>query len=376
VLCAAAVLLALVAPQVPHAPPPGTALLSHVRLHDTASGMQGFARDPVTRDWYFAQVSQGGRHGLSQRNNYERGNLTITRLSPAGKILGFMYARNMDHGESISVQHTSAGKIYMWTGAKAVLNGGTVPGGTRIARFGWRPGKTAWPSSGWVRLFNPHPGTYNNAPSIDWATRTIMTRYHPNGGGTQYGVYRLADFLAGHYTPAAHFVQPSLPSFPPQGFALMPGGTSAAVLSGWKWDSTNQPPGNTYGTVFGGSGTIWQQFWADALSDDPHEPEGIQPGLQAGTICYGLTSQLASGVRVVSVWRHNMTALSCKAMGPAGTMGRGSERRRGSSGMDSRPRPDRPHHRSRPAGHRRMGPRARRRHPHPRGPHGRRGRRR
>ena len=306
-LRAAAVLLALAAPQMPHAPPPpGTALLRHVRLHDTASGMQSFTRDPVTADWYFAQVSQGGRNGLTQADNYRRGNLTLTRLSPDGKLLGWMYARNMDHGESFAVQHTAAGKIYLWTGGRADLHGGTVPGGTRIARFGWRPGKTVWPSSSWVRLFSPHPGTYNNAPLIDWSTRQIMTRYHPDGGGTQYDVYPLDDFLAGRYTPVAHFVRPSLPSLPPQGFTLMPGGTSAAELSGWKWDSTNQPPGNTYGTVFSASGIIWQQFWADALTDDPHEPEGIQPGLEAGTVCYGLTAQLASGTRVVSVWCHDM----------------------------------------------------------------------
>jgi hypothetical protein len=214
------------------------------------------------------------------------GDLTLTHLGADGHIMSWMYLFGFGHGEAISVQAAHPG---LWIWVEAVSRQGPTSNpdgwGTRIARFKWQAGRSITPDSPGVQVYNPHPGTYRDAPSV--AGDLVAARYMGSDLVTHYAVYQLTDFLARNYVPLRVIGHPAVGGTG-QGWALMPGGEQIAWLSGDHRSATNPPPGNTFLTIFGKAGVVSRTFINDGQGLTWREPEGVQP--IAGQICTGFAS--------------------------------------------------------------------------------------
>jgi hypothetical protein len=272
----------------------GALVLDRVRLHDAGSVMQSFARTSAAGTWITAQVMQDGRLGRSHAYHLRHGDLTLTHLSADGhQILSWMYLKGFGHGESISVQAAHPG-LWIWTEAVSRQGPDEFPDGfgTQIARFRWAAGRTITPTSAGVRLFDPHPGTWRNAPSISGGF--IAARYMLSNGTAAADVYTLGDFLNHRFTPVLHLPRPQPPGTG-QGWALLPTADRIAWLTGDHYSAANPPPGDTKLTIYGTSGIISQEAILDGLGLSWREPEGVQA--TGGQLCYGFASGPADGRR-------------------------------------------------------------------------------
>jgi hypothetical protein len=293
-----AALLGLASPAPAATASTGTPVLSGVALHDGGAVMQSFARTGATGSWFFAQVMQEGRFGQSHAYHLARGDLTLTHVSADGtRRLSYMYLRGFGHGEAISVQWANPG-IYIWIEAVSVQGPTSFPDGfgTKIARFRWAPRATITPYSAGVRLFNPRPGEYRVAPSVDVRHNLITVRWMTAASVTSYSAYRLDAFTAGNFTPLYTIAAPPAPGTG-QGWAMIPGGGSADWLTGDHTSSSNPPPGDTLLTTFGAA--TGQLFLADAPDMHWREPEGLQ--FLAGQVCNGWATG-TSATRLANVW--------------------------------------------------------------------------
>lgn len=289
-------LTAILAPMTPAHAATSTLILNRVKLHDAGSVMQSFARTSPAGTWITAQVMQEGRFRRSHAYHLAHGDLTLTHLSANGRsVLSFMYLRGFGHGEAISVQAAHPG---LWIWIEAVSRQGpdaSVDGfGTKIARFRWEPGRAITPTSSGVKLYDPHPGTYRNAPSVSPGGGLIAARYMLGDGTSATDVYVLSEFLAHRYTPILHIPRPHAPGTG-QGWALMPKGDSIAWLTGDHYSPGNPPPGDTKLTIYGPDGVISQTPITSGLSLTWREPEGVQS--IGGRLCYGFASGPATGRR-------------------------------------------------------------------------------
>lgn len=279
---------------------PGTAAVTRAVMHGTTSGMQSEARTSATGTWIIAQVTQSGRRGLTQAQHGAAGDLTLSHVS-GGKTVSWMYLRGFGHGESVAVQPSARG-FWVWAEAKSTLSHTPFPGdafGTRVARFRWRAGATIWPSSRGVQVFDPVPGSYYVTPSLDLADGLIGIRYMDAAGAVHVVTYGLGQFTARHYEPVTSITLPPPPGTD-QGWALLPGGKTVAVLTGDHYTAANPAPGDTVITWYGSSGAVTASA-ADqvAASLSYREPEGLT--VAGGSLCSGFTSG-GSSARRASVY--------------------------------------------------------------------------
>ena len=277
-VCATAVTSATAADAATPAAP------TNVALHD-ASVQQSFAYDATNHVYVFAQSSYPGAAG----------DITLTKTTATGAVLGYMHLKGFGHGLSIGLEPASTA-TYVWTEAVGVqepaLGGSADAGvyGTKIARETWINGATLTPTSRGVALFAGNQP--EESPSIDMAHGLIGVHYW-SSGTFRYVVYRLADFKARHYVAIAHGVDPPYTATS-QGWAL--NGTTIARIEGDAYvASWNPPPGNTVLMTMSTSGVVLGQHLVTVdASMTYREPEGV--GMVSGVVCAGFASG-AAGTR-------------------------------------------------------------------------------
>jgi hypothetical protein len=292
VACAVAIISATAANAADITPTPLPAVRSifaptGVPLHDP-SVQQSFAYDAVNRVWIFAQSSYPGSPG----------DLTMTKVSTAGTVLGYMKLKGFGHGLSIGLEPVGA-TTYVWTEsvgvAEPALGGSADAGvyGTKIARFAWRSSATLYSTTAGVALYlGSQP---EETPSIDMAHGLIAVHYW-SSGAFRYSVYSLAAFKARRYVPLARGVDPPYTATS-QGWAL--NGSTIARLEGNAYESWNPAPGNTVLTMLTTSGVVISRHLVTAMPDLAYrEPEGA--AVLAGVVCEGFASGV-SGARRANV---------------------------------------------------------------------------
>lgn len=303
---AATTAAAMVTGAAPSGPAP-VLVLDQIALHDSTV-MQGFAAAPGP-SWIFSQLTQDGRAGLTGAQHAARGDITLTRAGPAGKIWGWMFLSGFGHGISVAVQPRPGG-FWVWTETAAVpdVHDPAHGYGTKIARFAWAPGATLSMSSPGVEVFGPNPGATHQTVSLDLAHGLIAERYvSVTLGVPRIAVYRLADFTA-HTYPALRriTVPPSVAAQTSQGWAILPGGTEVAYLTGDPYTGTNPPPGNAELTVFGAGGVVSVTPLTEGAGLVYREPEGVT--VAAGRLCHGFASGPA-GARRASIYCRSLEDL-------------------------------------------------------------------
>jgi hypothetical protein len=279
----------------------GQLVLDRVRLHDSTV-MQAFARTSPAGSWITAQVSQAGRGGHSHAYHVQHGDLTLTHLDATGRELSHMFLRGFGHGQSIAVQPAHPG-LWIWVEAVSRRGPDSFPDGfgTQVARFQWEPGRTLWPGTDGVTLFDPHPGTWRVSPSV--AGDLIGVKYLTTDGDAATSVHGLDVFQGGDYAPLRIIPRPA--HLPPtgQGWALLDGGEQVAWLTGEHYSTSNPPPGDAVLTVYGAGGIVSQQPLTDGLGLSWREPEGIQ--VLGGEVYYGFAAGQA-GRRRASIYRRSL----------------------------------------------------------------------
>lgn len=256
---------------------------TNVPLHDPST-QQSIAYDAVNRVWVFAQCSYPGAAG----------DLTLTKVTPTGTVLGYMHLRGFGHGLSIGLEPVGA-TTYVWTEAVGVyepaLGGSANAGvyGTRIARFAWSNSRTIYATSSGVALYAGNQP--EETPSVDMVHGLIAVHYW-SSGAFRYTTYSLSAFKARSYVPIARGVDPPY-SATSQGWALY--GSTIARLEGDAYESWNPAPGNTVLTMLSTSGVVVSRRLVTALPDLTYrEPEGA--AVLSGVVCEGFASG-AAGTR-------------------------------------------------------------------------------
>jgi hypothetical protein len=105
--------------------------------------MQSFAFDSENQRLFTGQL-RSGRPGVA-------GDLTLTRLSLAGDVLGHMYLTGFGHAVSIGAE-TVGRTTYLWTETDVDTANGR---GRQIARFRWQDGVTLTKDSTGLRKWKP-----------------------------------------------------------------------------------------------------------------------------------------------------------------------------------------------------------------------------
>lgn len=283
----------------------GTVILRGVKLHDSGSNLQSFARQGVgAGSWFFAQVMQDGRFGETHDYHLRHGDLTLTRVTVDGSSqISYMYLRRFGHGVSMSIEGDPAGGVFVWIEAAAVQGPTASPDawGTKVARVKWVNGATRWPSSAGVDLFDPFPSAYHVGPSLDVAASLITVRHMASDMSMSYTVFDLDAFKAGDYSSPLADIPTIRPPGPGQGWGMMPGGQSIAILTGRNTSAANPPPGDTELTTFDATGRVlYQKRLVDLPDLQWREPEGVQPFAMPGVVCNGWGSG-PSTARVASI---------------------------------------------------------------------------
>jgi hypothetical protein len=274
-----------------------TRILNQARLHD-GTVMQAFARPSATGSWYFAQVTEGGRFGQSHDFHLAHGDLTLTHLAADGtRVLSWMFLRGFGHGVSIATELDDGG-AWIWIEAVSANDpDGVNPDGfgTKVARFRWKAGATITAAA--VALYDPHPRTLRNGPSL--AGPLVAARYTTLDGEHATDVYGKAAFLARDFSePLAHLPKP--PGMGTgQGWRLLPGGDRIALLTGDAYSPSNPPPGNATMTIYDAAGVVSSEHLTAGAALTWHEPEGV--AIIGGRLCYGLASGDA-GARRATVY--------------------------------------------------------------------------
>jgi hypothetical protein len=287
---------------------PNVAILSSVTLRDTTI-MQSFAYDDVNKVWIFAQVQQSGRFGKTASQHAHDGDLTLTKISQSGAILGYMYLSGFGHGLSIGVEPAGS-TTYVWTESNSqyfeALGSADANGyGTKIARFAWRNSTTLTPLSSGVTLFAVNDEAPEQSPYVDYKRNRIAVQYWSAPHNTfRWAVYPLDQFKARDYTPIIRSSWPDeLNRITDQGWAYV---NDSIMLNynGNACSSTNPAPGNA--TLFKVSLPGPDAVVADRAlitsggSLSPREPEGLTI-LGSDNVCVGFTSG-SSGARRANVY--------------------------------------------------------------------------
>lgn len=221
-------------------------LLAPTPLHDI-TGPQSLAFDDVHGHIYTLQVMQGGlrlpgeRHALRASARRLNGDMCVTKLSASGATLGHMYLRGFGHGISFGVE-PSGKKVLLWVEADAHPRTGY---GRAVTRVRFRDGAVVDSSAPSVRHHRPLPGSKANHPALDLAGRRVLIS-HRAGKYHRYAVYRMSDFLGGHYAPV-HTVRSS-------GLGKGERFQGCALLGGFVYQLTGHPYSDAAGDNPPGAG--------------------------------------------------------------------------------------------------------------------------
>ncbi|MFI5618673.1 hypothetical protein [Streptomyces sp. NPDC051567] len=263
--------------------------LVHRRRLINATVMQSFGIDPVTGDVFVLQVAEGqltlpGDSGpVDGSVRADRGDLAVTRLSPAGAITGSMYLRGFGHGVQMGVEHR-AGVSRLWTETAARPTGAENDGyGTAVTHFAFSDGTVLdHGSPKHATPYTPAAGATSVTCTIDPTTNRLIVRF--SSGGMKYEMYDLDRAAAGVWQPLARISQPS-PNGVFQGYASL--GNVLYMLAGQAIapdNPANRPPGNTYLTAVDWStGAVLQQQLVTAGQGLVYrEPEGMAVSVRGG----------------------------------------------------------------------------------------------
>jgi hypothetical protein len=278
---------------------PAAPVLTGLKLHDP-SVMQSFAYDPVNRVWIFAQVTRG--LGLNAAQHAALGDMTLTRVSASGVVLGYKLLRNAGHGVSIGVELVGTTE-YIWT-EFGMLKPSTGYG-AHIARFKWANNvgteQLDLATSPLVIRYGVNAGMTQQAPSINNNDGLIGIHYQDPKLGSRWAVYNLAAFKQRNYISLFRTTIEPLPGIE-QGWAF--NGDSIAVLTGHAYDSTtNPPPGDTMLSTYRTRSTndlLTSLADNTAATLDYREPEGMTR-ISDTNICTGFASGPA-GARLANVY--------------------------------------------------------------------------
>ncbi|MEW1679181.1 poly-gamma-glutamate hydrolase family protein [Streptomyces noursei] len=154
-------------------------------------------------DVYFTQVIQDGRQlagetaPVSYADRARRGDLSISRVSPTGQIMGTMFALGFDHGAALGLVADGT-NVNLWTGYRAVASSDNGYA-TAIARFTFANNTVLRVGDAAVTEFNA-PGTADHVtPSVDVKHDQIALRYQSAPATTKITVWKLSEFQAKNY---------------------------------------------------------------------------------------------------------------------------------------------------------------------------------
>ncbi|WP_054957943.1 phage baseplate protein [Paenibacillus dakarensis] len=262
---------------------------------------QSFAIDSINEHVYMVQIMAPGQQVGSEPRTYTsaeralKGDLTLTKLSLTGEILGKMHLIGFGHGVSIGVEPVNT-TAYLWTEVDAATDSSdTLNGyGTKLARFPFINDQVLVNTDPSLVKYAPVAGADRTTVNIDMAHGLLTMRYRigePGSRVMKFNTYRLADVKAGNFTPLTTVNQPSgMGTF--QGFASY--GNYLYLLDGNPYDATTNPTGNTYLTTVNlNTNSQVARTITDAGSSLLfREPEGmsIQIAGSSARLCFGFGS--------------------------------------------------------------------------------------
>lgn len=184
---------------------PSTMFLREKRVRDSTV-MQSFAFDDANGVLYVAQVMQRDRQlkgesaPVSGTRRSAHGDVCVTRLSYAGRILSWMYLRGFGHPVAIGVEAVGSSS-YLWTATASVTRTSDGVGyGTRVGRVRYVAGAVvSYPSTA-IQVHRPRQGATEVSVSFDSRNRTLLVRCLV-GGLYRYDLYGLDAFKARDYRP-------------------------------------------------------------------------------------------------------------------------------------------------------------------------------
>ncbi len=264
--------------------------------------MQSFAYDTTNKVWIFAQVMGSTHFNKSAAQHALDGDITLTKVSATGQILGAMYLNGFGHGVSIGVEPVGSA-TYVWTESNAHLSSGSTNAfGTRVARFAWVNGGVLTPTSSSVATYAVHPGSTSVLPIVDASKNRITIQYNnASEGGFHWSIHALDKFKSRNFTPLVTVARPSeLNGITYQGAAWLNDQTILS-LHGNAYGTNNPPPGNT--TIFEVNATNSTVTRRVSVTVAPtmvyREPEGLSE--INGNVCSGFASGVV-GARKQSVF--------------------------------------------------------------------------
>ncbi|NHN29963.1 phage baseplate protein [Paenibacillus agricola] len=237
---------------------PAVSLFTNKTLTDNTV-QQSFAIDNTNNHIYTVQVTASGQQLGTETRTYTsaertlKGDLTVTKLSSTGTILGKMYLIGFGHGMSIGVEPDGT-TAYLWTEVDAAndtteSDGGLTGYGNQLARFPFVNNQVLVNTNTSITKYSPVLDADRTTVNIDMANGLLTIRYRTGVVGNRifhYSVYDLAKFKTGTFTPLATIDQPSsLDSF--KGFVSY--GSYLYLLDGNAYNSSTNPSGNTYITT-------------------------------------------------------------------------------------------------------------------------------
>ncbi|MEK3724458.1 phage baseplate protein [Paenibacillus sp. FSL H8-0034] len=282
---------------------PAEPLLTGKALTDPTL-QQGFAIDNTNNHIYMVQVTNAGQQLGTETRTYSsaeralKGDLTVTKLSSTGTILGKMYLIGFGHGVSIGVEPVGT-TAYLWTEVDAVNDGSDGNGyGTQLARFPFVNNQVLVNTDSSITKYAPVVGADRTTVNIDMTNGLLTMRYRTGVVGSRafhYSTFNLAQLKGGTFTPLATVDQPTgLGTF--QGFASY--GSYLYLLDGTAYDATTNPTGNTYITTVNlNTGLqVDRQLTNAGSSLLFREPEGMSIQVVGTTVrlCFGFGSYRSS----------------------------------------------------------------------------------
>lgn len=243
---------------------PARTLYSGAPLSSTTV-QQAFAFEPRTGRLFVAQLLAGSP-GTA-------GDLRISEMSAAGRVLGWMSLLGHGHAVSFGVHRSRRDGLELWIEGEANSNGY----GTVLKQVPWQHGATMDRDDPHARTHHPVPEALEYTCAIDHRHGRMALRYHTDAG-KRLAIVPLSQMLRGE-TPEriADFAQPEgLGTF--QGYAL--DGDDLYTIDGNSYSDTNPHPGNTYlSRIDCRTGELVERvhsLTADSL--DFREPEGLAIG--------------------------------------------------------------------------------------------------
>ncbi|NOU94060.1 Tat pathway signal sequence domain protein [Paenibacillus sp. LMG 31456] len=263
---------------------------------------QGFAFDNTNNHIYMVQITNAGQKLGTETRTYGsaersiKGDLTVTKLSAEGTILGNMYLIGFGHGVSIGVEPVGT-TAYLWTEVDAVADKSEPNNGfgTKIARFPFVDNQVLLNTDPSITKFAPVSGADRTTVNIDMANGLLTMRYRLNETLFHFSVFNLAEVKAGTYKPLVTVDQPTgLGVF--QGFASY--GSYLYLLDGTAYNLNTNPTGNTYITTVNlNTGVQVDRAMINAENSLLfREPEGMAIQIVGTTVrlCFGFGSYRSS----------------------------------------------------------------------------------